>query len=151
MPSFDSPARWQRYEPCLGNNLELPQEERFFLRVRAGITKTQYDAYRQRLTDAATQPVTRASLERLYADLVEMGTVPLSIDGKPIATIGEYYEVISTQRGADLHWELQGAVEMFNAVAGAVELFFGRLSGGDFITRHAPAMADARSGSATRQ
>lgn len=58
MPNLTRTYRWERFEPHLGDNLELPPERRFYLEVASGLTKEQLakfelDAKTKILTDEA--------------------------------------------------------------------------------------------------
>src|SRR5687768_12435301 len=110
MPSFDTLARWERYVPALGNNREL--EKPFFLKVRAGLTKPEFEAYREaerafwrrqaqgeaetpaaENVEAALEGATTPAespldmLEKALARVVEMGTEPLSVNGVAVTTL----------------------------------------------------------------
>lgn len=45
MPNLTRTYRWERFEPHLGDNLELPPERRFYLEVASGLTKEQLEAF----------------------------------------------------------------------------------------------------------
>ena len=45
MPEL-STKKWVRYEPALSGNSELPEAERFYLEVRAGLSVVDWDAAR---------------------------------------------------------------------------------------------------------
>jgi hypothetical protein len=112
---------WEKYAPSLGGNKQL--EQPFYLRVKAGLTKAQYQAWLE--TKAKTAEEVTASLE----GIVEMGDEPLSIGGQPIATLAEYVAIIHEQKGHELLEEMMGAVAWHNTV-GVRANFSERLSGG---------------------
>jgi hypothetical protein len=145
MPSFETLARWERYEPSLGNNLSLPEKERFYLRICAGLTLDEYLAMTDRLQVVRGAKDTAAAL----AGIVELGDEPLRVRGQKVETLEAYVELAASQVGQDLLMELIAKVTRLNSIGGAQELFSERLSGGSRTTSRAPKTADARSGSAT--
>lgn len=67
---------------------------------------------------------------------MEMGSEPLQIEGKPVATLAEYVALVASLRTGVAHlMELFDAVVHFNSTEGARALFSGRLSGGVGGTR----------------
>lgn len=144
MASFDSISRWERYVPTLGNNREL--EQPFFLRVKASMTRPEYEAFESRLKEA---PATAEGFATVFAGLVELGAEPLNVNGKPIDSIPAYLELACEQPSGELLMELTGAVRYHNSVTGAREAFFARLSGGSAFTARAPGAAGAADGSRT--
>src|SRR5687767_6794391 len=99
MPSFDSLARWERYEPAIGPNLQIPPHQRFYLRVCAGLTVGEFKAVMDAMAAGSGSATEMA--ERLKG-VVELGDEPLTVRGKPVATLAEYLDLASQQRGADL-------------------------------------------------
>lgn len=141
---------WVQYVPNLGENRSL--EKPFFLEVKASLTKAQYAEYLERLhawrqSDGGESA---EGIEPVFADLVRMGTEALTVDGRPVATLRDYLELVAQQRGADLLYELIGAIAWHNSVEGVGKTFSERLSGGWFSTAtNAPKTAAMPAGSAT--
>lgn len=147
MPSFDSLARWARYEPSLGNNLELPPGERFYLRVCAGLTIEEHRALTERLEAGHGDG---EAVAKNLKGVIELGDEPLMVRGKRVETLADYLELAAKQRGSDLLAELFAVLHRYNSLEGQAELFSARLSGGAPTTRRAPQAAVAHSGSETK-
>lgn len=149
MPNL-SLERWERYIPALGDNKE--QQRPFFLRIRAGMTKTEYDAFLRRWKDWIDARVDSAeTLATVFEGVLALGDEPLSIAGAPMADLAGLLGLLLTQLdGAVLH-EIFGAIRWFNTVEGQQELFYERRSGGDgFTSTTAPKTVASRGGRETK-
>lgn len=131
MPKFDSIARWERYEPAIGNNQALPPKERFYLEISTGLSTTAYVEFFERLVDSKN-----TDLPALLEGVVRMGKEPLWVEGKHIATLADYVDLAMRQPGLNLFAELIEALKWHNSVEGEKELFSERLSGGSASTVH---------------
>lgn len=137
---------WVRYVPNLGENRTL--DAPFYLEVKASLTKAQYADYLEKFQAADKESA--EALEGAFGGIVRMGTEALSVDGKPVSTLREYLELVAQQKGAELLFELVGAITWYNSVEGAGKTFSERLSGGWFSTAtNAPKTAATIAGSAT--
>jgi hypothetical protein len=140
MANLQRLSRWHKWEPGLGNNRELPEAERFVLLVAAGLTKTELDAWRENFTSAAESAIGETEEARANAQLdayaraletvVRMGAVPLTVDGRPVATLRDYCALLLAQPSLIEWQELIAAVVHFNSYEGAREVFSVRPSGG---------------------
>lgn len=140
--------RWKPYAPNLGNNLE--QERPFLLRLKAGLSKLFIADWLERW-GAAVKARESATMAVVLSEVAEMGPEPLSIDGKPIATLQDYVELCLDEPDEPLIYELSGAFRVVNCVIGQQADFSARLSGGNFtIPATSPGTAAPPSGSGTR-
>lgn len=157
MPTLERLFRWERFEPDLGNNRELPPKARFYVEIAVGLTKERLRDLGEKwvaawpnpkaievavvvdevvatdLTPAEPLPLGPPRAERLaavFANIIRMGKEPLSFEGKPITTLAEYFELCGTLSNVLNLIELQRALIEANGVTGMQELFFERLSGG---------------------
>lgn len=136
-------SRWERWEPDLGDNLQLPESKRFFLELRSGLSKLDLAAFIEK------QPVLRKASKDVEDDEarawdefaeawtahlapnVRLGTEPLVVDGAPIEGLGGLVRLYFTQANLAQWTELLDAfVSGVNSVTGRRELFSGRPSGG---------------------
>lgn len=129
MPSLSMSA-WVRFEPAIPGNLDLPQPERFFLELPAGLPKVRLAALAEEMRSAADRTQLAASI----AAVIRLGSVPLVLDGAPVSSPQEYLEAIIGQAGTPLLEAMQDRLLELNSFGGARELFSGRPSGGTGTT-----------------
>lgn len=160
MPSL-SRITWHRFEPRIGNNTELPVEQRFFLEVARGLTKEQLKAFGEaffrqpesdgltdeqvaalsndeqaKRTEALKAAETRAHDERV-AELkrwVRFGSQTLVVDGQVIENVGAYLDFFDAQANRFEWLELARELYRVNSITGNEELFSARPSGGSSST-----------------
>lgn len=146
MPSFSTLARWEQFVPSIANNRE--EQKPFFLRVHAGLTRPEYDAFREkerafwaRLADEEIDPALAGQpgcaaelLDNAVTGVVELGSEPMTINGTAITAMRQLADLFVLQRGYELAMEMLGAVAWHNSFNGAKELFSARLSGGRAFT-----------------
>lgn len=153
MPSFENAWRWERLEPELGGNRQLPEHERFYLLVASGLTKVELQRLYESLgettkaqavvvTVEGTPPETleqrqdryAAEIGALLGPVVKLGKEPLKVDGKPVASITDYLVLAVRQVGQPLLTELLTAIRTANSWEGSRALFSERHSGGFTFT-----------------
>lgn len=130
-----SSKKWARYEPSLPGNAELPEAQRFYLEVAAGLSVIEYAAasdgffseWRATETDDKT---IGARLAKHLGPFVRFGAEPLTLDGEVVDDLARYLQVISEQRAAPLVIELIGCFGYHNSYEGQRELFSVRSFGG---------------------
>lgn len=130
MPAFEKPYRWEPFAPEICDNRELEPQEQFVVELAVGLSKTQ-------LTElAAAFDQVLASAERvkgmvdLFTPFIRLGSEPLTVDGKAITNLPEYFEWCAGLHNAANLLELPNALAKANSVQGMHETFFARLSGG---------------------
>lgn len=137
MPDLKRLWSWARFEPSIGDNLELPVGKRFFLELAVGLTKVELDAWQADLKAAVEDKpdaTFHGRLARAYERFVRLGSEPLSLNGQPIATLEEYFAALWEQPGAFLLQELGQQLVWLNSFDGARGLFSVRHSGGSIST-----------------
>lgn len=152
MASFDTPARWEKYLPPIANNREL--ERPFHLLIQAGLTKPRFETLLAALSeasrrlaqeDAAEGPLEGTSALELYVGalegLVRFGDEPLTLNGQLVTDLRGLLAQYLQQAGYELLFDLVAYVRRWNMIAGAIELFTARLSGGSAGTAPAPKTA----------
>jgi hypothetical protein len=145
--------RWERFEPNLGENLELPEEKRFFLLISSGLSKVAMAELSGRFEDLqkrlASEEMTEESLidalEAVYNGTIKVGE-PSTIDGKKVDTFRDYLAVVVGVTGLYSWLELFTALRDFNSYSGTRALFYARRSGG---ISSIPAQSAAKNESAT--
>ena len=125
--------RWERFAPNIGDNLELPEEERLHLEVASGLTREQMLNLSAAVkavdwTDRATVARQYAELYAPYVRLVGKHTV----DGAPLETLEQLFALALTQADAGLYVlrEVMVTLMEFNSLEGSLKLFSARRSGG---------------------
>lgn len=152
MPDLKRMWRWHRWEPGLGGNLELEPTKRFWLELAVGLSKVEKDALGQVRASAvpeglegdalaaavkASEAEYEAAWIKNLEPFVRLGTEPLSVEGVPVKTLGDYVALLFRQPGL-LDWsELISTLMHLNGAAGATEVFAARLSGGSSGTARA--------------
>lgn len=137
MPSLTRLFTWQRWEPALGENLELESAKRFWLQLAVGLTLPERDGLAASL-DA--KPEGKPEWQH-WADVlspwVRFGSEPLRVNDRDVKTLAELMEVAAGQLGAGGHLaqDLLGQLLYWNSYRGAREVFSERLSGGSTGTR----------------
>lgn len=129
MPSL-SLSKWSRYEPSIPGNIELPEAERFFLEVAAGLSVVELQAVFAELKASSGD----AGIAKALEPVVRLGSVPLVLNGAPVASVGEYVVTVAGQCGFPFLTELQNRIAHCNSYGGTREVFFGRPSGGTAST-----------------
>lgn len=143
MPTLNN-WRWEKYVPTLGDN--RLQEKPFFLRVKAGVSKAQFQTFMDAQGGSAIE-----AWVAMLGDLVEMGTEPLTVNAGPVDTLEKYIALGLDQPSGEILSELVGAVVWHNTVAGTQASFSARLSGGNpFTVTTAPKTAAPSDGSGTK-
>lgn len=153
MPNLTRTWTREKYVPNIGDNRDF--EKPFFFWVKSGLTKVELEELGLQLNvalgpprpvDAKKEDPDPPSDWKAWAEAistaVEMGTEPLSLNGKTIGSVGEYVEAVLLLGigGAELA-AMQDAVFHYNSVVGARMLFFERRSGGTGFT---PALSAAK-------
>lgn len=125
--------RWERFEPNIGENLELPKEQRFFLLLASGLSRTALETLLEQANRPQAEEVTEESLlDGMHSILEPYARVgePSTIDGVTVNSLRDYLKVVFEMTG-DYNWlELGRALAHFNSVKGTRELFYARHSGG---------------------
>ena len=126
---------WQRYEPALGENLELAPDKRFWLQLAVGLTMPERDGLGAAI-DA--KPADKSEAQH-WADVlgpwVRLGKEPLTLAGVEVRDLTGLLEATLSQAGMHFAHDLLGQLLWVNSYAGGRELFYGRLSGGSTGTR----------------
>jgi hypothetical protein len=137
MPTLTRTYRWERFEPHLGNNLELPPKQRFYLEVASGLTKAQLEAFgvEHRKAFGASAEATVDPMTAELSKHVRMGSEPLIVDGVQVATLRDYVALCFSSPGLFNYMELAEAVVEFNSVSGTFSHFSAWRSGGTSGTR----------------
>lgn len=127
MPDL-SAQTWERCPPNLGDNRK--QERPFYFLVRANLTIAERDSYVDRLSSLiGSKDTTPEKLAELLGEFIRMGDEPLTVDGKPIASLLDYLHLLNTLAGTPLVNELFGWVPYVNSMEGARDRFFEQRSG----------------------
>ena len=131
MPSLSSVLKTKHY-PSIPGNAELPESERFSLVISSGVSLLRM---RQLLDDAKAGAFdTPVGAAAALAGLVELGPVPLTLDGEPVTTLEAYVRAIQGQAGQPLLDELLNRVREVNSLEGARVVFSKLQSGGTAST-----------------
>jgi len=132
MPSLTSVLKTKHY-PSIPGNAELPEADRFSLVLSSGVPLLRM---RQLLDDARggafDSPEGAAAA---LAGLVELGPVPLTLDGEQVPSLEAYIRAIQGQAGQPLLDELLNRVREVNSLEGARVVFSKLQSGGSDSTR----------------
>lgn len=132
MASLTSILKTKHY-PSIPGNEDLPEAERFSLVISSGVPLLRM---RQLLDDARGGAFdTPDGAAAALAGLVELGPVPLTLDGEPVPTLEAYIRAIQGQAGQPLLDELLNRVREVNSLEGARVVFSKRQSGGSDSTR----------------
>ena len=132
MPSLTSVLKTKHY-PAIPGNEELPEAERFSLVISSGVPLLRM---RQLLDDARAGAFdSPEGAAKALEGLVELGPVPLTLDGEPVPTLEAYIRAIQGQAGQPLLDELLGKVREVNSLEGARVVFSKRQSGGSASTQ----------------
>ena len=137
MPTLSRTFRWERFEPHLGNNLELPPKQRFYLEVASGLSKAQLEAF-GKAHQAALKGTMEESVGPMAAELapyVRLGAEPLIVDGQAIDTLEKYVGLVLGAVGLFNLIEVTQAVVDFNSINGSFSHFSAWRSGGTSGTR----------------
>lgn len=170
MPDLSNTIRWVEYPPDLLGNLEA--ERPFYFLLHGSLSKAEVRALREatsrkvgpelpaELPEDATeeQRVARAAELEAHSEetrkaivardaaalepYVKLGEEPLTVDGKRIATLRDYFELVMSPRlmGLNAYFEVQKALIAANTMEPRVSFSSGRSSGGSTSTgRRQPA------------
>ena len=131
---------WARYVPDIGDNRSL--EKPFFLEVATGMSAADFrklfeDLSASRDAVTAREGHTNADLAAAQAEVlarvVRLGSEPLVVGDRPIATLAEYCDLGFAHLGVP-YTEMLQAVQKYNSVGEAHQPFFERRSGGSPTT-----------------
>lgn len=150
MANLTRKPRWVRFEPDLGNNLELPPEERFYLEIASSLTKEQLtEAFLTLKAEMESVAETakaegRAETAAELAGAITKGigeyvrTGPLTVDGVKVDGLSGYLEHVvaglADQGGYNIE-EVTVQLRRVNSFTGSRALFYERLSGGATSTQ----------------
>lgn len=149
-----SSKKWVRYEPSIPGNAELPEGERFYLEVQAGLSVLEYSEASKaffavwesgKRDDSELGAKLAAPLERF----VRFGKVPLTLNGAPVTDLATYLQAFAQQIGAPLVVELIGCFGWHNSYEGQRVVFSVRSFGGPTGTA-APKTEQAENQTAAR-
>lgn len=129
--------RWEKYIPDLGKNRELKQP--FYFRIKSGLPKLAMKDFFRRIDALKEKP--EELWERLapaFEGMVEFGDEPLTLGGKPVTKLTEYFQVVAEYTNSAPYVELVEAVTQLNTLGGTRALFYERLSGGGASTAYPP-------------
>lgn len=136
MPNLTRTYRWMRYVPELGDNREQPKP--FFLRVASGLPLTKLAELEEGFTsltrDWANPEELANHLALLLSPYIHFGDEPLSVEGKPVETLGAYLELVIGLAGHQAFLELFETLRSYNTFTPKDALFSGRPSGGSAST-----------------
>lgn len=120
--------RWERYAPDIGNNRELPDGERLELEVRTRLSRDELVDWSRRVQGVVGGGDNAATVKVLEECVRLVGTH--RIDDKPVTTLLEYYEIITSLLDVSHFKELLAVVTKLNTFSGDDAVFSERLSGG---------------------
>jgi len=150
---------FKRWAPDLGENRSLPESERLWLEVAAGLTAKQMSECRAAAARVAAVDVERPDTASLSAadaeaawrvaldahtakvrdvlaealgEYVRIVGGPHTVDGRPVATLADYIGLVqeSEDMGVAQLLDLRATLEAHNSISGGDELFSLRRSGG---------------------
>lgn len=123
--------QWDRYEPDVGNNRELPKQSRVFLLVERGLSVRQREAYAKELQAAFTGDA--AGLTHRLAAVLSMhlkwGGEALKHAEGEVTTLEQYLELVNSRPGVPWTEELLGLVLRANSFGREDAQLFERPSG----------------------
>lgn len=149
---------WERFAPNFGDNLELPEAERISLDLATGLSTLDLAAFHgalekvQKLAppqavvtlEGEAPPTLEVVIERVIrprAMLLAEAWAPFvrlvgqhSVNGKPLAGLGDYLFFALSQAGIYNVFEILKAVDRLNTLGGTKELFSDAASGGSSST-----------------
>lgn len=142
---------FRKWCPDIGENRDLPEDERLYLEVAVGLTKQQLVEVGERINQAASAKgdiaeAVRAAYVDALTPYVRVFEGPHTVDGMRLETLGDYVHIVQQGRDAGLVAlrDVLAAVQRFNSFAGPDELFSLRHSGGSAGTRGPSVVKDAR-------
>lgn len=133
MADLKQEFRWAPFAPDLGENLSLPEKDRFHLEVANGLTAKQLSDLSAAVgATKFTETMKLAEVFEPYVRVVGTNT----INGRPLNTVADYFALVTdtSTRGAGAIGALTGEVIRLNSVEGELELFLLRRSGGGAST-----------------
>ncbi len=149
MPDLTNTVRWLEFLPDLLGNLDSPRP--FFFKLNGSMSKEQLLALDAALEQRSTLPelpaeatpeqkkeydeAARLEVVKKYARALEpyvkLGDEPLSFDSKPVASLHDYFEVVTRHlAGLELLFEPYRALVSANTLGVRGHFYSGRLSGG---------------------
>jgi len=137
MPTLTRTYRWERFEPHLGDNLELPAGRRFYLELASGLSKAQLEAFGMAHREAMkeTPEASVAPTAKALESYVRLGAEPLVVDGQPVDTLEKYVGLCFSTPGLFNLVELTNTLAEFNSLGGTFSHFSAWRSGGVSGTR----------------
>lgn len=105
--------RWEEHAPMIGRNRELPEAERFTIRVKSGITRKELHAFLRKPGSKSLD-----EWHKSLKGLIEIGRNPPTVSGKKVATLKDLLELALEQSGGELAKELVGVIAWYNSVNG---------------------------------
>jgi hypothetical protein len=140
MASLSLKKKAPYYPPLPGNldmpgNLDLPEAERFHLLITSGLTTLEVRAVVDAFTSIKEPSSDTASrLAESIAHAVELGPVPLTLDGVKVETLAQLLERLIELAGLFFVVDLFQAVNKLNTTDGQRAVFTGLPSGGTVST-----------------
>lgn len=130
-----SSKKWVRYEPSIPGNAELPEAQRFYLEVQAGLSVLEYSDASKTFFDVWStikrdDPQLGAKLAEPLAPFVRLGKEPLTLNGEPVVDLASYIQTFAQTIGAPLLVELIGCFGWHNSYEGQRVVFSVRSFGG---------------------
>lgn len=138
-----SSKKWVRYEPSIPGNAELPEAQRFYLEVQAGLSVLEYSEASKAFVDVWSagkrdDPEVGTKLATPIEAFVRLGKEPLTLNGAPVTSLAEYLQAFAQQVGAPLLVELIGCFGWHNSYEGQRVVFSVRSFGGSTGTASTP-------------
>lgn len=130
--------RWRRLVPDIGDNLKAAKP--FFLEVAEGVTNDRMERLLSgdkaivKESAAKTREELAGVMAQVVDGLVRLGTEPLTINGEKVETVEQYLLIAARSSNCYLWFELVGTLIQLNTLAGGMELFWQRQSGGTSTT-----------------
>lgn len=134
MARLETQARWVRFAPDIGNNLELAAGEQLVLEVQAGLTREEMLAFGADIKAASEGDDKTDAIIAVLARHVRLVGTNHRIGGRDINTVSDYAKLCNDIPDQLNMRELFGSVAHFNSLAGSEALFSERRSGGTAFT-----------------
>lgn len=133
-------TQWDRYELDIGNNRELPKDERVFVTVERGLSVRQREAYARNLGEALSKVGLEDNafhgLAAVLSMHVKWGGVSLRWEGGEVTTLEEYVRLLFVELALGRYTqELLGLVHRANSWSAEAAQLFERPSGTALGTR----------------